>query len=168
MIGKNLIGKIYKNKKIISLSDGYMLTTKIKSNFGGVDELKLIFILNKEGYINLYTNKNLLINLSDDIKKNTKCETNKILINDVNFNKVNQIIKPDLYNIEKTVGKGVLNKKITNGIYIPLVVENNKIYDIIDIYLVPSIYNGAEYIEMKIENIENEKLIIKTVKEDID
>lgn len=165
MVGHNIIGKIYKSKKTITLTNGYKLETKYKSNFGGTKDLKLVFRVNVNGVIEINTNNDLLINANKIDKSNIKTTTDEILINNKKFKEVNKVIKPDLYNAQKTVGAEILSKTFGNGLYVPLIVESNNKHNIIDIYLLPTIYENKEYIEMKIENVTDEKIIIKTAKE---
>lgn len=167
MIGHNVIGKIYRSKKMISLTNGYILKTKYKSNFGGTYDLVLSFKTDENGAIIIGTNKDLLLDTSTLNKENIELDTDKILINKNSDYYVNFIIKPDVYNKQKTTGIEILSKTINDGLYIPLIIEINKKYNVLDMYLITSIYDNKEYIEVKIENVIDEKIIIKTAKESI-
>lgn len=167
MIGHNVIGKIYRSKKVISLTDGYILKTKYKSNFGGIYDLVLSFRADINGVITIGTNKDLLFNTRTLNKKKIELDNNNIIINKNSDYYINFIIKPDVYNAQKTTGVEVLSKTIDNGLYIPLIVEVDKKHHVLDMYLITSIYENKEYIEVKIENIKDEKIIIKTAKESI-
>lgn len=167
MIGRNVIGKIYKNKKIMSLGDGFVLKTKYKSNFGGTYDLVLSFRVDINGILYICTNKDLLLDTSNLNKENVLIENGNIVINKNNKYQIKNIIKPDVYNTQKTIGVEVLSNSVDNGLYIPLIFEVNKTHNILDMYLVTSIYENKEYIEVKIDNVKDEKIIIKTAKQTI-
>lgn len=167
MIGRNVIGRIYKNKKIMSLGDGFVLKTKYKSNFGGTYDLVLSFRVDVNGILYIGTNKDLLLDTNNLNKENILLEKGSIVINkDSNYH-INNIVKPDVYNIQKTIGVEVLSNSVNNGIYIPLILEVNKNHNILDMYFITSIYENKEYIEVKIDNVTDEKIIIKTAKQSI-
>ena len=164
MKGQNVIGKIYKSRKMLSRPYGFTLETKYKSNYGGVKSLMLSFKAKGNGSIELFTTNDLLVNVGDFDKSNILNTDEYIAINNDSNEKVQNIIKPDVYNIEKTIGKDFTLKNIEKGLYIPLILEKDNVFKVIDVYLLPTIYQNQEYIEIKLENIKNEKIIIKKEK----
>lgn len=127
-------------------------------------DLIISFNLKANGCVELYTTNNLLVNIDEsDNCKLSKIEESIVINNDSDY-RVQNLIKPDMYNIKKTLGKDFVLNHIENGLYLPLIVEVNSGLNVIDMYLLPTIYEDKEYIEMKLVNIKEEKIIINTNK----
>ena len=160
MLGINIIGKIYKSKNVKTLPNGFEIDTKFKSNFGGIKDLKLKFVV-RNGFVDIRFNHSLLLNVEnlDDIDYFQN--EDYILLNIGSDFRVRNILRPDSYNLKKHSIEFGEEKKIKNGLYIPLVVTSDLNYfTIVDLYLVPSVYEDKEYIELIIKNQNNVRFYI--------
>jgi len=160
MLGINIIGKIYKSKNVKTLNNGFEIETKFKSNFGGIKDLKIKLVV-RNGFIDARLNHNLLLNIQDLDEKESFQNDDYILLNIGSHFIVKRILRPDSYNFKKNFIELDENKDIKNGLYIPLAVcTHSDFFELIDLYLIPSVYENKEYIEMIIKDTKGVRFYI--------
>ena len=161
MLGINLIGKIYKSKKIKTLTNGFEMETKFKSNFGGIKDLKMKVIV-RGGFIDVKINHSILLDSKNYEKVEIFQNEDYILLNIGSDLNVQNIIRPDTYNLKKNSIEVESEKTVKNGMYIPLIVMTTSNHLIVvDLYLLPTVYENKEYIELKLENTKDVRFYIE-------
>lgn len=152
MIGRNVIGKIYrpeivnnfdKNKK-----NGFLCKTKVKSNFGHKKEFELIINLNEK------TNK-ICIESSDSVLYEN---TNELIIANEKYNtdiSAEEVIKPDC-KMNNQKGQTV-RKSLCDGVIIPILFrkENKLFCTNLNIYISLIDFYDNEKIILKIDDIKD-------------
>lgn len=151
-----MIGNIFKqNKQIRTMQSGYLINTKIKKNSGMIEDL-IVNVKLENNIIDIFINQEVFINVDNSINL-LKSSKKELVLNSNYCVDSTKIIKPDKYNLKKFNIKQPSFKDCLNikkGLYIPLVLQSSKRdLNIIDMYLMPSIINGINYVEIKLENI---------------
>lgn len=142
MIGRNVIGRVYRPKNIRNFLNGFSLETKFKSNFGGIKSLN-INLYCKENGIFLIINEVAIFENNKQFLKGT--EEFKLI--DV---ETNNLIKPD-YLYSKLTGNKIL-KNEDKGIVIPISFFNqSKEVNTIMLSLYTTIIDNNEYIAFKLD-----------------
>lgn len=142
MIGRNVIGRIYRPKNIRNFLNGFSIETKVKSNYGGVKPLN----------INLYCKENaIFLNMNGvAIFENNRQflkETEEFKLIDI---ETNNLIKPS-YLYSKLTGNKIF-KNEEKGVVIPISFFNqSKEIDTIILSFYTTIINDIEYIAFKLD-----------------
>lgn len=158
MKGINLIGKIYKTGITRKYLKGYRIKNKVKSNFGGITE-NYIYLYVENDEIVIEFDRSILIAKRD----NTIIKKNEFKMIGNMSSKINKIGNP---NCNKALN--FKNKYHKNEYILSVVlkeVNNKKVEQIINIYVIPSVYNNKEYFEIILDEIDNIPITIKTTKE---
>lgn len=142
MIGRNVIGRIYRPKNIKNYLNGFTIETKFKSNFGGVKPIN----------INLYCKENAIFLVIDEISVFEK--TNEILKKLEEFKLIDiesdNLIKPD-YLYSKLTGNKIL-KNDEKGILIPMsYLDKNGDIKTIILSIYTTIIDNIEYIAFNMD-----------------
>lgn len=142
MIGRNVIGRIYRPKNIRNFLNGFSIETKIKSNFGGFRPLN-INLYCKENTIFLNMNEVAIFENNRQFLKGTE-EFKLINI------ETNRLIKPD-YLYSKLTGNKISKNK-EKGVVIPISFFNqSKKIDTVMLSFYTTIIDNNEYIAFKLD-----------------
>lgn len=142
MIGRNVIGRIYRPKNIKNYLNGFTIETKFKSNFGGFKPIN----------INLYCKENAIFLVINEISAFEK--TNEMLKKLEEFKLIDiesdNLIKPD-YLYSKLTGNKIL-KNDEKGILIPMsYLDKNGDIKTIILSIYTTIIDNIEYIAFNMD-----------------
>ena len=137
MIGYNVIGRVYRPKKVNNIENGFVCKTIYKSNYGAVKDLELYIILkDKELYID--TNNTKTRFNGEVLKHSTNMDVKNVDI----------LIKPDYYMSQKTNKK--IRKGANDGIIIPIMYSKNNTLYCNELLVCVLIVDNEEYISMEL------------------
>lgn len=144
MIGRNVIGRIYRPQIIKNFSNGFCCISKFKSNFGGEFPID----------IKIYCEDGIFIEVDNfavfENNQQIFSPHNKLKISDI---KIDKVIKPD-YRNTKLTGRKIL-KNNEKGIVIPISFfnqSNDELYTL-DLSLYTTIIDNKEYIAFKLDEL---------------